>query len=144
MTTDHPPHINAEQKQRNAHRGRRFIFQYLNGAGRCEHNNYGLKFDHNPIGHKCHLGSVDPENNQLDGLTTSTIVTVLPTPMFCVTTGIKTLDFAWSAVSATSYYQLRSNPDGSSGYVDLSTTGMVVSPNSTNIRQTTAQDLVSL
>ena len=80
----------------------------------------------------------------IGGLTTSTIVTVLPTPMFIVTTGIKTLDFAWSAASATSHYQLRSNPDGNSGFVDLSTTGMVVSPNSTNIRQTTAQGLVSL
>ena len=80
----------------------------------------------------------------IGGLTTSTIVTVLPTPMFIVTTGIKTLDFAWSAAPATSHYQLRSNPDGNSGIVDLSTTGMVVSPNSTNIRQTTAQGLVSL
>ncbi len=74
----------------------------------------------------------------------ASVVTVLPTPLFIVTTGIKTLDFAWSAISTATHYQLQSNPDGNSGFTDLSTTGIVVSPNSTNIRQTTAQALVAL
>ncbi len=80
------------------------------------------------------------------GVTTSTqiVVTLAPFFIFTVTTGIKTLDFAWSALSNATHYQLRSNPDGKSGFVDLTTTGVVVSPNSTMIRQTTAQARVSL
>ena len=79
-------------------------------------------------------------------VTTSTqiVVTLSPFFTFTVTTGIKTLDFAWSAISTATHYQLRSNPDGNSGFVDLTTTGVVVSPNSTMIRQTTAQARVSL
>ena len=84
-----------------------------------------------------------------DNVSTFTIVTVLPasTSMslsLVVTTGIKTLDFAWTAISSATHYQLQSNPDGNSGLTDLSTTGVVVSPNSTNIRQSTAQALVAL
>ncbi len=78
------------------------------------------------------------------GATTSTVITVTLSPFFTVTTGIKTLDFNWSALPNATHYQLRSNPDGNSGFVDLTTTGVVVSPNSTMIRQTTAQALVSL
>ena len=78
-----------------------------------------------------------------DNVSTFTIVTVFPTPMLIVTTGIKTLDFAWSAIPNADYYRLQSAPAGSS-YMDFSTTSVVVSPNSTNIRQTTAQALVSL
>ncbi len=80
------------------------------------------------------------------GATTSTVITVTLSRFFtfAVTTGIKTLDFNWSALSNATHYQLRSNPDGNSGFVDLTTTGVVVSPNSTMIRQTTAQALVSL
>ena len=74
---------------------------------------------------------------------TFTIVTVVPTPLFNVTTGIKTLDFAWTAVPNADNYRLQSAPAGSS-YMDFSTTSVVVSPNSTNIRQTTAQALVGL
>ena len=79
-----------------------------------------------------------------NGVSVSTSVTVVLPPLFVITTGIKTLDFAWSAVSTATYYQLRSNPNGRSGFTDLSTTGIVVSPISTNIRQSTAQGLVSL
>ena len=80
------------------------------------------------------------------GVTISTqiVVTLAPFFTFTVTTGIKTLDFAWSALSNATHYQLRSNPDGNSGFVDLTTTGVVVSPNSTMIRQTTAQARVGL
>ena len=80
------------------------------------------------------------------GVSVSISVTVVLPPLFVISTGIKTLDFAWSSVNASSatYYRLRSNPDGGTGFPDLSTTGIVVSPNSTNIRQTTAQGLVSL
>ncbi len=79
------------------------------------------------------------------GLSTFTSIVVSPAPLLVVTTGgIKTLDFAWSAITSATHYQLQSNPDGHSGFTDLSTTGIVVSPNSTNIRQTTAQALVAL
>ncbi len=74
----------------------------------------------------------------------STVVTVALPPALLVTTSIKTLNFAWSAISTATHYQLQSNPDGHSGFTDLSTTDIVVSPNSTNIRQTTAQALVAL
>ena len=79
-----------------------------------------------------------------EGGTASTVVRVTRPSNFDVTTGIKTFDFAWNTISTATHYQLRSNPDGNSGFTDLSTTGMVVSPNSTNIRQTTAQGMVSL
>ena len=79
-----------------------------------------------------------------DSALVSTSVTVVLPPLFVISTGIKTLDFAWSADSSATYYRLRSEPVFGSGYVDLSTRGIVVSPNSTNIRQTTAQGLVSL
>ncbi len=78
-------------------------------------------------------------------VSTFTSIVVIPVaPLFVTTGGIKTLDFAWSAISIATHYQLQSNPDGTSGFTDLSTTGIVVSPNSTNIRQTTAQALVAL
>ncbi len=78
------------------------------------------------------------------GLGAFTTVTVVLQPAFRITTGIKFLEFSWGAISGASHYQLRSNPDGISGFVDSSTNGIVVSPNSTNIRQTTAQGWVSL
>ena len=79
-----------------------------------------------------------------DNASTFTIVTVLPEPRLIVTTGIKTLDFAWSTITSATHYQLLSVPVSGSGNLDLSTTGVVVSPNSTNIRQSTAQALVAL
>ena len=79
-----------------------------------------------------------------DGKTASTNVIVTVPSLLILTTGIKTLDFAWSAVSTATHYRLLSNPTGGAGFVDLSTTDIVVSPNSTNIRQTTAQALVAL
>ena len=78
------------------------------------------------------------------GLSAFTIVTVLLEPMFIVTTGIKTLDFDWSAISSATHYQLQSEPMNGSGFTDLSTAGVVVSPNSTNIRESTAQALIAL
>ena len=74
----------------------------------------------------------------------STTVDIVIMPQLVITTGIKTLDFSWGAISTTSRYQLQSNPDGVAGFSDLSTTDIVISPNSTNIQQTTAQGLVSL
>ena len=78
------------------------------------------------------------------GLSAFTTVTVMLQPAFRITTGIKTLEFSWGSISGASHYQLRSNPDRLAGFVDLSTNGIVVSPNSTNISQTTAQAWVSL
>ncbi len=78
------------------------------------------------------------------GASVATNITVVGIPALAVTTGIKTLNFAWAAISSATYYRLRSNPDGGSGFLDLSTRGVVVSPNSTNISQTSAQALVSL
>ena len=79
-----------------------------------------------------------------DGGIVSTRVTVEVPPVFILTLGIKTIDFAWSRITTATHYRLQSNPNGSAGYVDISTTGIVITPNSTDIRQTTAQALVSL
>ena len=79
-----------------------------------------------------------------DGGTVSTRVTVEVPPVFILSLGIKTIDFAWSRITTATHYRLQSNPNGSAGYVDISTTGIVITPNSTDIRQTTAQALVSL
>ncbi len=89
---------------------------------------------------------LDLRTTDSNGVSVSTRVTVVLPPLFVITTGIKTLDFVWSRANyySATYYRLRSGPVNGSGYVDLSTTGIVVSPNSTNIRQTTAQGLVSL
>ena len=80
------------------------------------------------------------------GVSVTTLVTVVLPPVLIVTTGIKTLNFVWSSISGATHYRLQSNPDLSSGlgFADISTTGIVISPNSTNIRQTTAQGQVSL
>ena len=78
------------------------------------------------------------------GLSASATVTVMLQPAFRITTGIKTLEFSWGAIPGASHYQLRSNPDRTSGFIDLSTNGIVVSPNSNNISRTTAQAWVSL
>ncbi len=77
------------------------------------------------------------------GATISTNVIVVPTPLLRVTTNVKTLNFAWSADSSATYYRLESEPMRGSGFTDLSTSGLVVSP-STTINQTTAQVLVAL
>ena len=81
-----------------------------------------------------------------DGVSITTLVTVVLPPVLIVTTGIKTLNFVWSSISGATHYRLQSNPDLSLGlgFADLSTTGIVISPNSTNIRQTTAQGQVAL
>ena len=79
-----------------------------------------------------------------DGKTASTNVIVTVQSLLVLTTGTKFLDFAWSAVSGATHYQLQSDPDRTSGFTDLSTTGIVIRPNSTNINQTTAQALVAL
>ena len=78
------------------------------------------------------------------GAVTTKSITVNPMPVLRLTTGIKTIDFAWSESTSATHYRLQSNPDGNSGFVDLNSTGVVISPNSTNIRQSTAQALVSL
>ncbi len=105
-------------------------------------------------------------NLQVNGLVTTSAVDINITtqPSLSVhVSGIKTLDFSWSAIqgvitfvlentpggamlSATSYL-LESNPDGNSGFTNLSllsTTGIVITPNSTNIAQQTAQGVVAL
>ena len=78
------------------------------------------------------------------GAQATTIVTVVLPSLLVITTGVKIIDFTWSRDSNATHYQLQSNPDGNSGFTDLSTTGIVVSPNSTNIIQTTAQGFVAL
>ncbi len=80
-----------------------------------------------------------------DGGTNSTSVIVNVQSAFRVSiSGVKMIDFTWDALLNVNHYQLQSDPFHGSGYADLSTTGLVVSPNSTNIRQTSAQALVSL
>ena len=61
--------------------------------------------------------------------------------------GIKTLNFSWSSIQGATRFRLETNPDGNSGFTNLSllsTTGIVISPNSTNIAQQTAQGVVAV
>ena len=53
------------------------------------------------------------------------------------TLGIKNIKFAWTDIAGTDHYRLESKLGGS-GFVDASTSGFVVVPNSTNIKQTNA------
>ena len=52
---------------------------------------------------------------------------------------IKNIKFAWNATTGTDYYRLESDLGKGAGFVDASTSGFVVTPNSNNIKQTTAQ-----
>ena len=61
--------------------------------------------------------------------------------------GIKTLNFSWSSIQGATRFRLETNPDGNSGFTNLSllsTTGIVIMPNSTNIAQQTAQGVVAV
>ena len=51
-----------------------------------------------------------------------------------ITLGIKNMQFVWTATTGTDHYRLESDIGG--GFVDASTKGFVVVPNSTNIKQT--------
>ena len=55
-----------------------------------------------------------------------------------MTLGIKNIKFEWADFGAD-HYRLNSDLGNGGGFVDASTTGFVVVPNSTNIRQTTAR-----
>ena len=79
-----------------------------------------------------------------NNISTSTVINLFIPSFLVVTTGIKTLDFVWGQIPSATHYQLQTNAINQSGFVDLSTTGVIVSPNSTIIRQTSAQVLVSL
>ena len=52
---------------------------------------------------------------------------------------IKNIKFAWNATTDTNYYRLESDLGNGAGFVDASTSGFVVTPNNTNIKQTTAR-----
>ncbi len=80
----------------------------------------------------------------LDGLRSSTLVTVVLPPILILSTGIKTINYNWSSIPSATHYFLQSNIDRLSGYADLTTKGVVVNPNSTNIRQTSAHANVAL
>ena len=59
-----------------------------------------------------------------------------------ITLGIKNMQFVWTATTGTDHYRLESDIGG--GFVDASTTGFVVVPNSTNIKQTNARADIAL
>ena len=62
-----------------------------------------------------------------------------------MTLGIKNIKFAWGDSTGTDYYRLRSNLGHfDPAFVDASTSGFVVVPNSTNIKQTTARADIAL
>ena len=62
-----------------------------------------------------------------------------------MTLGIKHIKFTWNATTGTDHYRLRSNLGHfDPAFVDASTSGFVVVPNSTNIKQTTAQADIAL
>ena len=56
--------------------------------------------------------------------------------------GTKNIKFTWSDVAGTNHYRLLSDLGG--GFVDVSTNGFVVVPNSNNIKQTTARADIAL
>ena len=80
----------------------------------------------------------------LDGLRSSTLVTVVLPPILVLSTGIKTINYNWSSIPSATHYFLQNNIDRLSGFADLTTKGVVVNPNSTNIRQTSAHANVAL
>ena len=59
-----------------------------------------------------------------------------------LTLGIKNIKLAWSDVAGTNHYRLLAELGG--GFVDASTTGFLVVPNSNNIKQTTARADIAL
>ena len=62
-----------------------------------------------------------------------------------MTLGIKHIKFAWNDFTGTDHYRLRSNLGNfDPAFVDASTSGFVVAPNSTNIKQTTASADIAL
>ena len=84
---------------------------------------------------------------QVNGSVTTSAVNInisIPPMLSVNVTGIKTLDFSWSAIQGATSYLLESNPDGKSGFTNLSTTGIAITPNSLNIAQQTAQGVVAL
>ncbi len=86
-------------------------------------------------------------NLQVNGLVTASTVVfniTRPPTLSVNVAGIKTLDFNWGSVNGATHFRLESNPDGNSGFTSLSTTGIVITPNSTNITQQSAQGLVAL
>ena len=58
--------------------------------------------------------------------------------------GIKNIVFTWTSITSTAYYSLESNLGNGGGFVDASTTGFIVVPNSTNIKQTNVRADVAL
>ncbi len=85
-------------------------------------------------------------NDDRTALSTATlVVSVLPSNVLSLTTGVKTINFSWEILpNSINHYQLLTNPEGTSGFIDLSTNGVIVSPNSTNITATTASARIAL
>ena len=61
-----------------------------------------------------------------------------------MTLGIKNIKFAWGAIADTDHYRLQSDFGNLNVFADASTSGFVVTPNSTNIKQKTAQADIAL
>ena len=59
------------------------------------------------------------------------------------TLGIKNIKFTWTDIADTNHYRLLADLGGT-GFIDASTTGFVVVPNSTNIKQTNARADIAL
>ena len=72
------------------------------------------------------------------------VVSRMSNTLLTITTAVKTIHLSWPAVPGASYYRLLTDLGRGGGFVDASTAGLVVSPNSANIMATTAQIDVSL
>ncbi len=72
------------------------------------------------------------------------LVSHMSNALLTITTAVKTIHLSWPAVPGAGYYRLLTDLGHGGGFVDASTAGLIVSPNSTNIMATTAQIDVSL
>ena len=61
-----------------------------------------------------------------------------------ITLGIKNIKFAWDNIVDTDHYRLLADLGRGGGFVDASATGFIVTPNSTNIKQTNARADIAL
>ena len=88
--------------------------------------------------------TVTDSSGALSILQIPVVVSRMSNTQLTITTAVKTIHLSWPAVPGASYYRLLTDLGRGGGFVDASTAGLVVSPNSANIMATTAQIDVSL
>ncbi len=88
--------------------------------------------------------TVTDSSGALSILQIPVVVSRMSNTLLTITTAVKTIHLSWPAVPGASYYRLLTDLGRGGGFVDASTAGLIVSPNSANIMATTAQIDVSL